>query len=279
MSARRVLVAGCGDVGARLAIRLREAGDEVTALSRSGRGVPEGVAWLRADLTDPAMLADLPGPWDAVVFLPAPDRRDPATYRALFVDGLGHLLDALETPPARLLYVSSTAVYGEDAGEWVDEDTLPRPPAFNGALLLEGEALARARVPGATVVRLTGLYGPGRDRMQRLAQAGEPGLARWSNRIHVDDAAAALAHVLGLARPEPLYLACDDRPVRDDALLAFLRGDAAAAQVPVPAPETGRRVSNARLRASGWQPAFPDFRSGYGLPPEDSASEACPALL
>jgi nucleoside-diphosphate-sugar epimerase len=277
MSARRVLVAGCGDVGARLAIRLQHAGDAVAALSRSGRGVPEGVAWLRADLTDPATLAGLPGPWDALVFLPAPDRRDPGSYRALFVDGLGNLLDALETPPARLLYVSSTAVYGEDAGEWVDEDTPPRPPAFNGALLLEGEALARTRVAGATVVRLTGLYGPGRDRMRRLAQAGEPGKARWSNRIHVDDAAAALAHVLALAAPEPLYLASDDRPVREDELLACLRGDASPA--PPRGGGSGRRVRNARLRASGWCPGFPDFRSGYGLPPEDSASEGCPALL
>lgn len=277
MNARRVLVAGCGDVGARLAMRLRDAGDQVAALSRSGRGVPDGVAWLRADLTDPSTLAGLPGGWDAVVFLPAPDRRDPASYRALFVDGLRHLLDALATPPARLLYVSSTAVYGEDAGEWVDEDTPPRPPAFNGALLLEGEALAHARVPGATVVRLTGLYGPGRDRMRRLAQAGEPGQARWSNRIHVDDAAAALAHVLGLACPATLYLASDDHPAREAELLAWLRGDAAPAFAR--GGESGRRVRNARLRASGWQPAFPDFRSGYGRPPEDSPSEVRPALL
>lgn len=256
-----LVIAGAGDVGGRLA-RLRAAhGDDVLALRRRPADADGGVRPVCADLTTGAGLQSLPRHADALVFCAAPDRRDETAYRALFVDGLRRVLDRVQAP--RLLLVSSTAVYAEDAGEWIDEDTPAQPPAFNGRVLREAEGeLARER--GASVLRLTGLYGPGRDALLRRARAGTPGRPHWTNRIHVDDAAAALSHLLDLQVPQPLYLGSDALPAMESEVLAWMRAREglpaiAAAQV----PETGRRVRSARLRASGWAPQYPDYRSGY----------------
>ncbi len=265
VSGRVLLVAGAGDVGGRVAALRQACGDDVVLLRRRAVDAPEGQRTLRADLLTGEGFAALPPRVDAVVFCPAPDRRDEAAYDALFVDGLRRLADAVVA--ARWLFVSSTAVYGEDAGEWVDESTPPHPPAFNGRVLLAAETIARD-LPGGGVLRLSGLYGPGRDRMRRRARDGDPGERRWSNRIHVDDAASAAAHLLALAAPQPLYLGSDDTPVREHDLLAGLRAAEGLPPVPAPdGPDTGRRVRNTRLRASGWVPRHPDWRSGYGAGP------------
>jgi nucleoside-diphosphate-sugar epimerase len=163
--------------------------------------------------------------------------------------------------------VSSTAVYREDAGEWVDETTPPEPPAFNGKALWAAEQ-ALAPHPGGITLRLSGIYGPGREMMLRKARAGEPGRLHWTNRIHVEDAASALSCLLDLAAPEPLYLGSDDLPARELEVLAWLREKEGLPTVaPVAGAESGRRIRNLRLRATGWTPAFPDYRNGYaGLP-------------
>lgn len=258
-----VLIAGAGDVGGRLACRLADAGAEVLTLRRGESAAGPGIRALRADLASGAGLQALPRAVAALVYCAAPDAREEAAYHALYLDGLSRLLDATDAP--RLLFTSSTAVYGEDAGEWVDEATPARPPAFNGRVLLEAESRLSAH-PGGVSLRLTGLYGPGREWLLRRARAGESGARRWGNRIHVDDAAAALAHLLALEAPAPLYLGSDDLPTLECEVLAWVREREGLPAAPAPAggPESGRRVRNQRLRESGWTPAFTDYRAGYG---------------
>lgn len=257
-----VVVAGAGDVGGRLARRLAAAGAEVISLRRSAVEAGPGIRTLQADLASGRGLQALPRECAALVFCAAPDAREEAAYRALYLDGLQRLLGASQAP--RALMTSSTAVYGEDAGEWVDESTPARPPAFNGAVLREAESLLAAH-PGGVALRLSGLYGPGREWLLRRARAGEPGARRWGNRIHVEDAAGALAHLLALDAPAPLYLGNDDLPALEYEVLAWVRErEGLPAVPPPPGPDSGRRVSNALLRASGWAPAFADYRAGYG---------------
>jgi len=216
---------------------------------------------VRADLASGEGFARLPRQVEAIVFCAAPDERDEAAYRRLFLDGLRRLLDAVDAP--RLLFVSSTAVYAEDAGEWIDEATPAHPVAFNGRGLPEAEHVL-APVAGASVLRLSGLYGPGRDALLRRARGDDPPPARWSNRIHVDDAAHALSHLLDHAVLAPTYLGNDDRPVLEAEVVAWMRAQEGLPPLaPAPGPARGRRVSNARLRASGWAPRHPDFTSGY----------------
>lgn len=267
MKAGPVVVAGAGDVGLRVA-RLRiERGDEVIGLRRGeGEAVP-GLRWLRADLARGDGLAALPRAAAALVFCAAPDVRDEAAYRALYVDGLRRAIEACA--PARVVFVSSTAVYAEDAGEWVDVATPARPPAFNGQALLAAEQVLAGRV-GATALRCSGIYGPGRGALRRKARGDQPGARRWTNRIHAQDVASAISHLLDLPAPPPRLLGNDDLPALEHEVLAWLRAREGLPPLPPvgPGPATGRRVSNAALRATGWAPAFPDYRAGYASLPD-----------
>lgn len=260
-SSRSVLIAGAGDLGARLAKLRVGLGEDVVTLRRRDVAAAEGVRQLRVDLVSGAGFSRLPRRPDALVFCAAPDQRDEAAYRALYVDGLRRLLDVLEVP--RLIFVSSTAVYGEDAGEWVDETTPGLPGQFNGRVLLDAERELAAH-SGALALRLSGIYGPGRDMMLRRAREGSANRTRWSNRIHVDDAAAALSRLLDTPAPERLYLGNDDQPALECEIQSWLRARENLPPVPqIAGPESGRRISNARLRASGWQPRYADYRAGY----------------
>ena len=265
------LIAGCGDVGTRLARRLVLRGERVLGLRRSVGALPAGVVPLVADLGDPASLAVLPQGITRLVYLPAPDARTPQAYRRVYGEGLGALLERLDHATLeRAVLVTSSAVYGEHAGAWVDEDTPPAPPGFNGAILLEAEALWRSRLPGQPVLRLAGLYGPGRARVLDELRAGRAMAPRdppfYVNRMQVDDAAAALDHLLSLPAPAQLYLGCDDLPLPQSELyaaLAEMLGAPAPGVGPAPAGIGNKRLSNARLRASGFVPVWTDARRGY----------------
>jgi nucleoside-diphosphate-sugar epimerase len=268
----RVLLAGCGDVGMRVAQRLVARGDEVWALRRTTRARgDDGIRWLSADLTRPESLHELPEGMSQLVYLPTPDRRDRAAYQETFVDGLRNLLAS----PAcislrRALLVSSSAVYGDHHGGWVDESTPAAPAGFNGEILLDAErVLADARCT-SIVLRLAGLYGPGRTSLLERLRAGQVRAPRssrhWANRIHVDDAAAAIVHLLQLADPLPMYLGVDNTPLPLDTLydhLAGLMGTPLADDGPSPMGIGSKRLSNQRLRDSGFALTWPDARSGY----------------
>ncbi|EIL92652.1 hypothetical protein UU9_01874 [Rhodanobacter fulvus Jip2] len=268
----RVLLAGCGDLGLRVARQLQGRGDSVWALRRMPPvGDTSGIHWLRADLRQAETLRDLPPGITRLVYLPTPDRRDETAYRATFVDGLRHLLQALDTGTLRrVLFVSSTAVYGAHGGEWVDETTAPAPPGFNGKALLDAERWLAAQSVPSVALRLAGLYGPGRLQLVERLRTGQVRVPRehphWANRIHVDDAASAITHLLTLPAVQSLYLGVDDTPLPLDVLydqLARLAGAPLPAEGPAPAGIGSKRLGNARLRASGWVPQWPDSRAGY----------------
>ena len=265
----RVLIAGCGYLGSALAAQLAAEGHEVVALRRRPEGAPPGVRPFAADLGDAASLRALAGAFAAVVYAAAPGGRNEAAYRAVYETGIANLLAAVRCE--RFLLTSSTSVYAQDAGEWVDECSPAEPRAFTGRTVLAGEALARERHPAACAVRLGGLYGPGRTRLLRAARTG--GLAyqgappRYANRIHRDDAAGALAHLLRRPRLEPVYVAVDCEPAAEEPLQRWLAARVGGAP-PRPragaAEGAGKRCSNRLLLGAGYRFRFPTFREGYG---------------
>ena len=157
--------------------RLRVQGVEVHALRRQPPADDaDGIAWLRGDISRPDGIPVLPAGITRLIFLPAPGARDEAVYRGVFVDGLRNVLAALDASHLqRIVFVSSSAVYGEHRGGWVDEDTPPAPQGFNGRILLEAEALLAARPESATALRLAGLYGPGRLQLIERLRSGQAG--------------------------------------------------------------------------------------------------------
>jgi nucleoside-diphosphate-sugar epimerase len=266
----RVLIAGCGDVGNVLATALLQDGHIVYGLKRDTSTLPDGVKPVRADLLKPATLTDLPVDIDKLVFMPTPASRDQAAYDAIFIQGWKNLWAGLKQAPARVLLISSTAVYGEDNGGFVDEETRPDPTRFNGRTLLQMEQLAGRCSENLVVVRISGIYGPGRERLVRLAASDglevQQTPSYFTNRIHRDDAAAALKHLLEIDRPEALYLATDDQPAPRYEVIEWLaksQGCASPIGLSDENASRGKRVSNQRLRDSGFSLSYPDYKTGY----------------
>ncbi len=275
----RVLIAGCGYVGTALGERLAKDGHDVWGLRREVAGLPASIAPLRADLRDPRTLADLPSDLGWVVYAAAPDGHDDASYRDTYVRGLENLLGvwaARGERPARLVFVSSTSVYAQRDGGWVDEGSPTEPTHHSGRRLLEAEAIAGSGPGTSVVIRFAGIYGPGRTGLVEQVRRGEArvpaGGPRWTNRIHRDDCAGAIAHLLSLGDPAPLYLGVDDEPADFGEVVRWLAAELGAPEPSVEEPDAPRggrftrsskRCSNARLRSSGYRFAYPTFRDGY----------------
>jgi len=273
----RLLIVGCGYVGSVLAERSLARGDAVFGLRRSDSPLPEGVQAIRADVAEPLARGSLPEALDAVVYAVAAKSRDESTYRRAYVDGLRHVLDAAETAPRsprRIVFTSSTAVYGQSAGEWVDETSPTEPPSFSGRILLEAEALLAASSIESTSLRLGGIYGPGRTSRLRAVLDGKArvrvGAPQYTNRIHRDDAADAIRLLLDLDRVPPVLLGVDDEPADEAVVLDWMADHLGVskperiASAEAPPPRAGsKRCRNTLLRSLGAQLAYPDFRAGY----------------
>jgi nucleoside-diphosphate-sugar epimerase len=272
-----ILLAGCGDLGTEAGLRFAAAGHRVVGWRRSPEKLPAALEGVAADLAGTG-LPVIPADTTAVVVAVAADSPTEGAYRAAYVDGLAHVLDALErdgVTPQQVLFVSSTAVYGDAGGGWVDEGTTTAPGGFSGRVLLEAEDLLVSRLRGtgseAVVLRLGGIYGPGRTRLLDQVRGGSaviPDEPRFTNRIHRDDAAAAMVHLAtSVASPAQIYVGVDDDPAELGDVLRFLAAEMGYPEPPVgPAGEArggNKRCSNALLRASGLEFAYPTFREGY----------------
>ena len=268
---KRVLVVGNGYVGSRLASALLGEGHETYVLTRRSP-VREGEA-IYADLTVPESLTGLPEELDALVYLVAPDGREPDAYERAFGHGLDTLLDALGSrlDRMRFLFTSSTAVYGNTDGGWVDESSPTSSAGFRASSLLAAES--RLRDLGDSVaIRLAGIYGPGRLPLLGRLRQGNPGSQPevYANRIHVSDVVAAYLHLLHAASPRPLYLGVDCEPtLRADMLRWLARTYSLPLQEADAGSELGivrrsnKRCSNRLLIQSGYRFLYPSFREGY----------------
>ncbi len=270
-----VLIAGCGDLGTEAALRFLAAGRAVTGWRRTPQHLPRAIHGVAADLSSPD-LPRVPSDTDVLVIAIAADSSGEEAYRRAYLDGTTHVLDALDrdgVTPTRALFVSSTAVYGSLSGD-VDEESETAPTAFNGRVMLEAEELFRARLGGtptaASVLRLGGIYGPGRTRLLDLVRSGAatiPTPDRRTSRIHRDDAAQAIVDLTS-SRHSGIFLGVDDDPAPYGEVVRWL-----AREMGAPEPATAekpsargadRACSNAKLRATGWTPAFATYAEGYG---------------
>lgn len=222
------LIFGCGYLGLRVARRWRDQGDDVAILTRSeanaGRLAAEGFSPVIGDVMRAETLQALPEA-DHVLYAVGFDRAAGYSKRDVYLTGLSHVLSGMVGRMERLFYISSSSVYGQSNGEWVDEESACDPQREGGEICLAAEELIRkfADVSGparcaASILRLSGIYGPGRllARMDAL-RAGAPLEGRaeaWLNLIHVDDAAAAVVACERHGQPGRSYLISDDRPVQ-----------------------------------------------------------------
>ncbi|MHA7143930.1 SDR family oxidoreductase [Arthrobacter sp. TmT3-37] len=267
-----VLIAGCGDLGTEVGLRLAARGERVVGWRRSSGRIPAGIEGVAADLTQ--ALPAIPQDTDVVVIATAAGDRSEAAYRSAYVDATRNVLDALDRDgvrPRRILFVSSTAVYGDFDGGWVTEESPAESPAPTARLVREAEQVLLRRSDRGTVLRLSGIYGPGRTRLIDQVRTGAavlPAEPQWTNRIHRDDAAAAIVHlVTAVDAPAPIYLGSDELPVDLGEVLEFLAGELGLPEPPrgevSPTRGGARRVDSSLLRSTGFSFTHPTYREGY----------------
>ena len=271
---KSVLLAGCGDIGLYLGQQLQQAGYQVIGLKRSPLENPP-FPMVYADLLAPDSLGELAEQYDFIVYTATPSSMTPQAYEDAYVNGLKHLMSATQPPAHRLLLVSSTGVYHQSAGEWVDESCATYPERFSGKILLQSEQIALSQWP-TTVIRFAGIYGPGRLRLINKVQRGEPVSevpASFTNRIFRDDCAGMLAFLMvQSAAGQPLdsvYIGCDDAPVTDVEVLDYIADCMALPRLPRAEPQQpagtaqNKRCCNDRIKSLGYGFAYPSYREGY----------------
>lgn len=275
LSKEQVLIVGCGDIGQRLAQCLPQDTYEVTGLRRNP---PEDLPFLRyqaCDVTNAAELAEVLLQNFAVIIISmTPSERSDAGYERAYVQSCRNLVEGLNAQaltPRLIIFVSSTAVYGQMDGGWVDENSPTEPVGFSGERLLEAEAIIKNSGYTNTIVRFSGIYGPNRNRLiEQVKQKRASASPHFTNRIHADDCARSLAHLIERNRVgerlESVYLATDSAPAPMVEVVTWLAEQMGVKEFLSEAATNERgnkRCSNQRLLDSGFMFRYPSFKDGY----------------
>lgn len=272
----RVVVVGCGDIGSRAALLLQQQGYRVYGLRRNPAHLPAGVVPIAADLQDP----HCPSGWptqsiDYLIYAVAAQGRTEEDYQQAYLQGQRHVyawLEQHQQQPKRIIFVSSTSVYGQADDSWVDEKSETQPETWSGQLMLAAERCAWQSGYPATAVRLAGIYGPKRNLLIRQVRDGyhAAGLHNFTNRIHADDAAGLIAAIVQADAQghavESVYLGVDNLPVELAEVVAWLQQQlrvSAVQGLQLKRRAGSKRCSNARARGLGWTPEYSSFREGY----------------
>jgi nucleoside-diphosphate-sugar epimerase len=267
----KILIAGCGDLGSGLATDLVAQGHEVTGIRRTGIHFPDGVVGITGDLTkmEDKTLPDV----DIIFLIMTPNGRNEEAYRAAYYETAQVLMRRYQTMSKRpqVFFVSSTSVYGQSQGEWIDETTPAQPKSATAAILLETEQIL-ASAFSSVAIRCSGIYGPGRFRLLEKIESGEEWEANsWTNRIHRDDVVSALVMLANCAFIEtPLpaqVIVTDQTPVSMWEVKLWL-ATCLGAHVAIKnscdfIPTSGKRILGQYLLSQGWRPTYPSYVSGY----------------
>ena len=270
----KILLAGSGDIAQRVAFKLTDQ-HHFFGLKRQPINLPNGITPLAGDLTDVACLGSIfREGFDVVVATLTPDSFTDEGYQKAYVDSSAALSLAINNAghkPKLVIWVSSTSVYGQTLGSWVNEDSPANSATFSGRALLQAERHILGLPCAKAVVRFSGIYGPGRTRMldQVLEGVGCPAEPeQWSNRIHSEDCAGVIAHLIRLNEQQvplsEIYVATDCEPVTQHELCSWLTARLNVSLVKERTnARSARRCSNKKLLDSGYKFIFPTYREGY----------------
>ncbi len=276
-----VLLAGCGWLGQEVARRLLGRGDRVTALTRTVESAQRlrdsGIEALPLDLASPGAFRSIPGRHDGIVAMQSASGPGTAAYHRAYIEATRALLESEGATGTAFVYVSSTGVFGQTGGEWVDEATQPRPADETAEVLVEAERLVLDRswhraLP--RIVRASGLYGPGRTGTIERVRAGTLALGdgdeTWMNFCHRDDAAVAVIAALDRGSAGAIYHASDASPAMRRDVVSWIAARLAidASRKPAGTSPGGRRGTNRRVSSEATRRelltvlGYPSFREG-----------------
>lgn len=270
----KVLIVGCGYLGTALGERLVKIGHEVCGLRRSEEALKSlaksGLKPFAADLSKPDSLKALPA-FHAAVLCQAPDKN--GSYEKTYYEGTRNLLDVLwRQELKKLILISSTSVYGVMDGSWVDEKDDARSTWIadkDTEWLLKTEELVLTESQGI-VLRLGGIYGPDRNRLEALRTGKlKPSFSEaFVNRIHVDDAVSGIELLLERGKVREIYLGVDDHPSTQKEFYEWLcpklglkiTTDTASKEI---ARVSNKRCLNKKIKVLGLKLKYPTFKEGY----------------
>lgn len=285
LTGKRMVIFGCGYVGAAVAAHALASGVQVTALTRNAAKAlllrEQGLETVVADLASTDWHPAIAGSPDFVLNCVSSGGVGLEGYRHSYVDGMSSILDWATRHGAAntMLYTGSTSVYPQGDGAVVDESSSTEPASERARLLLEAEHRLRAAT-GAWrrwfILRLAGIYGPGRHHLLEQVRAGEvAGVGSHRlNLVHRDDIVTAVMACFAAPAEvaNEVFNVADDEPTRKSEVVSWL---ASRMNLPVPRftgePAGGRRavtpdrvISNAKCKAVlNWRPRYPSFREGY----------------
>ena len=281
----RILIAGCGYIGQATADLFHSAGWDVEGWIASGKSAtalsakPYQISQI--DISKHHQVANHPGRFDAVIHSASTRGGGVDDYQQIYLNGARNLLDRFAG--IRVLFTSSTSVYAQRDGSWVTEESETRPVRETGRILLETENLVLGR--SGIVIRLAGIYGPGRSALLSKFLAGiatiDPENDRFVNQVHRDDVASAIFRLL-TQQAQEVFNVVDDLPMLQSDCYRWL-----AQRLNRPLPSTAKsttqrkrgdsnkRVSNARLRRLDWVPKHPMFAEGM----EKSVFQSFPEVV
>lgn len=265
-----ILVVGAGYTGSRIAAYFSSKKQKVWAVTRTGTRNPEfekaGITPVIADLTQPETLTAIP-PAHFIVICPAPDEGSEENYRKIYLEGIQNFLNSrkLKPRPSLVLYISSTAVWRQRAGDWVDETTHPDADTEKGKILIQAENSVLNSGYPAVVFRLAGIYGPERNRLRSLmegqATQSDDG---YMNMIHVDDVVRAVPILFKKGEPGQVYTGVDDCPVsRTDFYKELGELSGSKKDFFFSGGLAGKRCRNSKLKSLGFEFQYPTFLEGY----------------
>jgi nucleoside-diphosphate-sugar epimerase len=270
----KVLIVGCGDLGSEIARLLAGSGHDVIGVRASNKSLQQGIRCIQADVTQFASLKSLEDILpDIVIYCVAANAQTNESYQAHYVDGLRNVMatQVNNRQLKHIFFVSSTRVYGQLINEELNENTPAMPNDYGGERLLDAENLLKNLSCGATAVRLSGIYGPGRQYLVNMAQDINrwPRVDRWTNRIHRDDAARFIVFlsekVIRGERIQDCYIGTDDKPVLLYEVLSWLaiKLNVEVATINDGSTVEGKRLSNQRMHDVGFQLTYPNYQFGY----------------
>jgi len=267
-----ILIIGCGAIGTCLAHTLAGQGHSVTGLKRNPPSAESRINYVAADITSSIAVENLAMAVDVVFFIVSADGRTEQNYRDIYQLGLQAMLAKFAKQP--WFFVSSTSVYGQSQGEWVDEDSTAQPDEVTSQLIRQAELRVMDLNPHNVIVRFSGIYGPGREHLLRMARQA-PSIQQtppyFTNRIHQQDCVGVLEFLLqqrlaGVALQQ-CYLAGDDDPAPLWDVVSWLADEMHCAP-PTAKPGghgavSNKRCANRRLKALGYQFRYSGYKDGY----------------
>jgi len=269
----KILIIGCGDIGQAVAVEFSAQGHHVTGLKRHPPSSKQDIHYIKADINKAETLNLLTGDFQQAIIILSPDSSSTEAYRAVFETGINNLLVALNKNTS-ITFISSTRVYAENNGEWVNEQTTANACDPKSQLMLQAEHKILAHNPLNTIIRFSGIYGRTKGYfLQQIKNANpiQQHPSYYTNRIHRSDCIGVIVHLINKKiagdKLEPLYLATDSEPSPKWNVACYL---AEQMNYKKPTASLGseqngqnKRISNQRLIDSGYTFKFPSYQQGY----------------